>query len=266
MNIREYARPATLDEAYELIKKGRANRLIGGCTFLKRTKLNIKTAVDLMDCGLDYITEDNEAVHIGAYASLHEVETSQAVRQAAGSMLEEAMSHLIGVQLRNQIRIGAHVASRYGFSDIIPTLLALNARVCFFKGGEKTLWAYMQEKITPKTPRDILTEIILPKENRRGKTQMMRLSYADYSIFCMSVSRAENGWILAGGNFPGPARLAEEVMAEMNQPGAFIGDPDYWAQKTADSFTFGSNWRGSAEYRRELCRIFTGRAIEELRG
>ncbi len=265
MNIREYARPATLEEAYELIKKGRANRLIGGCTFLQRTHLNIKTAVDLMDCGLDYITEDETAVHIGAYATLREIEVSPIIQQVAGSMLTDALSHLIGVQLRNQIRIGAHVASRFGFSDIIPTLLALNARVVFFKGGEKTLWAYMQEKRTPKTPRDILTEIIIPKEGRRGKTQMMRLSYADYSIFCMAVSYAGTGWILAGGNFPGPAKLAEEVMAAMNTQGASIRDPELFAQKTADSFTFGSNWRGSAEYRYELCRIFTRRAIEELR-
>ena len=63
---------------------------------------------------------------------------------------------------------------RFGFSDIIPTLLAMNASLRFYRGGVKRLWAYMNED-APE--RDILLEIVLPKEGRRTKVQMMRLSY-----------------------------------------------------------------------------------------
>ena len=266
MIIQDYVRAASLEEAYELIAKGRANRVIGGCTFLKRTRMRIKTAVDLIDCGLDYIRDEENCVRIGAYTSLREIETSEVIRAAAGDMLYEAVKHLIGVQLRSQITIGAHVASRFGFSDIIPTLLALNARVVFYKGGEKTLWEYMQENRTPKTPRDILTEIVLPKEGRTGVTQMMRLSYADYSIFCAAVSHAPNGWIVAAGNFPGLARLAEPLMEKLD--GMPVKEAAAKAkeigQKTAEYFTFGTNYRGSAEYRRDLCRTFVRRAVLEI--
>ena len=276
MIIQEYRRAASLEEAYELIAKGRANRIIGGCTFLKRTRMRIKTAVDLIDCGLDYIKDEADCVRIGAYTSLREIETSGIVREVAGDMLYEAVKHLIGVQLRSQITIGAHVASRFGFSDIIPTLLALNAKVVFYKGGERSLWDYMQETRTPKTPRDILTEIVLPKEGRIGKTQMMRLSYADYSILCIAVSHApasagedgtqRGGWIVAGGNFPGLARLAEPVMEKLNAMSAAeaAAEAERIAGETARYFTFGSNYRGSAEYRRELCRVFVRRAVEEI--
>ena len=65
MQIREYQKPATLDEAYALLVKGKTNRILGGCTFLKRTNVKIGTAIDLSACGLDYIRETEEAVMIG---------------------------------------------------------------------------------------------------------------------------------------------------------------------------------------------------------
>ena len=182
MQIREYQKPATLDEAYALLVKGKTNRILGGCTFLKRTNVKIGTAIDLSACGLDYIRETEEAVMIGAYTSLRDIETSAVILENFGPALREVLEHLIGVQLRNVITIGAHVASRFGFSDIIPTLLAMNASLRFYRGGVKSLWAYMNED-APE--RDILLEIVLPKEGRRTKVQMMRLSYNDYSIFLL---------------------------------------------------------------------------------
>ena len=68
MQIREYQKPATLDEAYALLVKGKTNRILGGCTFLKRTNVKIGTAIDLSACGLDYIRETEEAVMIGLLA------------------------------------------------------------------------------------------------------------------------------------------------------------------------------------------------------
>lgn len=261
MQIREYVKPADLDEAYALLMKGKTNRILGGCTFLKRTNLKIGTAIDLKDCDLDYIRETEEAVCIGAYTSLREIEVSEAVRREFGTVLSEPLEHLIGVQLRNLITIGAHVASRFGFSDIIPALLVLNARVKFFHCGEKFLWDYMREE---RPEKDIMTEIILPKEGRRSKIQMMRLSYNDYSIFCLAASRVQNNWIVSAGGFPGRAKLAAEVMEKMNRTCVTKRNAPALAQELAEGFRFGSNYRGSAEYRRELCRVFAQRAIEEL--
>ena len=196
--------------------------------------MKIGTAIDLSACGLDYIRETEEAVMIGAYTSLRDIETSAVILENFGPALREVLEHLIGVQLRNVITIGAHVASRFGFSDIIPTLLAMNASLRFYRGGVKSLWAYMNEDVPE---RDILVEIVLPKEGRRTKVQMMRLSYNDYSIFCLAASRVKENWINAAGVLPG------RITAE---------------------YRFGTNYRGTAEYRRTLCEVFARRAIEEL--
>lgn len=261
MQIHDYARAADLGEAYALLTKSQGNRLIGGCTFLRRTNTRIATAVDLQDCGLNYIHKTENAILLGAYTSLREIEISAIIHGSFGTMLSDPLEHLIGIQLRNQITIGAHVASRFGFSDIIPTLLAMNARVRFYHSGEMSLRSYMQ---LDRPERDILTEIVLPLEGRRGKVQMIRRSYSDYSIFCLAASCADGDWIVSAGVLPGRAKLAERTMEKMNSHKVARSDATALANEIAGEFKIGSNRYSSAEYRRELCRVFARRAIEEL--
>ena len=261
MLIREYLCPETLEEAYDLLTKRKTNRIIGGCTFLNRTNINVGTAIDLRRCNLDYILEREEEIAIGAYTSLRKMETSETLLYWYGTALREAMEHLIGVQLRNAITIGAHVASRFGFSDIIPTLLALNALIRFFHRGILTLQDYLAER---KPERDILVEILLPRERIRCVVQSVRKSYNDYSAFCLAISRSKKGWTITGGIFPGRAKLAAALMNEMNLHPVKREDAPTIAQKLLGEFTFGTNYRASAEYRREICGVFARRGIEAL--
>lgn len=52
ITIREYARPATLEEAWQLNQK-RPNRVLGGMLWLKMEKISVGTAIDLSALGLD---------------------------------------------------------------------------------------------------------------------------------------------------------------------------------------------------------------------
>ena len=56
ITIREYARPATLEEAWQLNQK-RPNRVLGGMLWLKMEKISVGTAIDLSALGLDTIEE-----------------------------------------------------------------------------------------------------------------------------------------------------------------------------------------------------------------
>jgi len=261
MIIQNYVKPANLEEAYALLVKSKGNRLLGGGTFLKRTHLRVANAIDLSDCGLDYLKKEKDGLHIGAYTSLRKLETSEEVLTQCGNVLKDPLSHLIGVQLRNQITIGGHVAPRFGFSDIIPALMILDAKLEFYHRGEISLISYMEEE---KPEKDILTEIFIPEEGRKGKMQSMRISYNDYSVFGLGVSRCKNSWIIAAGNFPGRAKCASAVMKETEGRKVTKKDAGMLSGKIAESFVYGSNYRGSAEYRKELCRVFARRAIEEL--
>ena len=68
MTIREYARPATLEEAWQLNQK-KPNRVLGGMLWLKMEKINVGTAIDLSALGLDTIEETDTEILIGAMAT-----------------------------------------------------------------------------------------------------------------------------------------------------------------------------------------------------
>jgi CO/xanthine dehydrogenase FAD-binding subunit len=263
MQIREYRRAASLEEAWTLLQESKDNLILGGGVFLRKTKRRINIAVDLVDCGLNYIRETGAELLIGAYTCLRDIETSALLQREFGDVFREVLQHLIGVQLRNHITIGAHVYARFGFSDIIPLLLALNAGIRLFRRGEMTLKDFMgAEARTIKD--DILTEIRIPREGRKTKVQMMRNSYADYSILCLAVSRSGDDWIIVAGARPGGAAFAERAMSRLGSAKVSGEAIPALAGEIAGEFRFGGNFRSSAEYRRELCRIFARRALEEL--
>ena len=69
MTIREYKRVESLEEAWELNQK-KANRVIGGMIWLKMSRGNVGTAIDISGLGLDQIEETEDAFEIGAMVTL----------------------------------------------------------------------------------------------------------------------------------------------------------------------------------------------------
>ncbi|MDD3794455.1 MAG: FAD binding domain-containing protein, partial [Lachnospiraceae bacterium] len=59
MKIKQYVRPASLEEAYELNQKKSA-RILGGMLWMRLGRGMVQTAVDLSGLGLDQIVETQE--------------------------------------------------------------------------------------------------------------------------------------------------------------------------------------------------------------
>lgn len=138
ITIREYARPATLEEAWQLNQK-RPNRVLGGMLWLKMEKISVGTAIDLSALGLDTIEETDTEFAIGAMATLRSLETHAALNAATNGAMREAVRHIVGVQFRNCATVGGSVFGRFGFSDVLTLLLALDARVVLQGAGELSL-------------------------------------------------------------------------------------------------------------------------------
>ena len=78
----QYVRAQSLDEAYELYQK-KPNFVLGGMLWLKMKNKTLGTAIDLCDLGLDRIDEDENEFRIGAYATLRQIETHEALNARA---------------------------------------------------------------------------------------------------------------------------------------------------------------------------------------
>ncbi|WP_425058702.1 hypothetical protein SCACP_33580 [Sporomusa carbonis] len=259
--LNNVAQPDTLHDAYRILTEKKSNTVLGGCAYLRMGSQIIHTGVDLSKLGLHYIKEADDCIEMGAMATLRDVETNPALFKYFNGVLPKAVGSIIGVQFRNVVTVGASVFSRYGFSDFITALMALDTEVELYHGGRMTLPRFMDRR----RAKDILTKVIVHKTNRQAAYQALRNSKSDYPILTVAVSRLEDDWKIAVGARPTRARLAVQAAKRLVTGGTVTSDViGQAAQIAAEELPFGTNMRGSAEYRRAMCHVLVKRAIAEV--
>lgn len=256
------AQPDTLAAAYKVLKEKRSNAVLGGCAYLRMGSQVINTGVDLSKLGLKYIKEQDNCIEIGAMTSFREVETNQALTKYAGGVLSKAVAGVVGVQFRNVVTVGASVFMRYGFSDLLTALLALDAEVELVQGGRLTLAAFLD---MPRS-KDILTKIIIHKTKGQAAYQALRNSAGDYPLVTVAVSQLDGEWKIAVGARPTRAKLAIQAATLLTTAGNDITAEvvAQAAQTAVDELPFGSNRRASAIYRQAVAQTLIKRAIAEV--
>ena len=250
MTIREYARPATLEEAWQLNQK-KPNRVLGGMLWLKMEKINVGTAIDLSALGLDTIEETDTEILIGAMATLRDLETNAALNAYTAGAVREAVRHIVGVQLRNLATVGGSLYSRFGFSDVLTMFLVLDAQVELYKGGIVPLSEYAER---PKD-RDILVRVIVPKRKAKFNYQSVRISQTDLPVLTCASVKDENGYRFAIGARPARAQIYAQPVDKT---------AEQMAEVVRAEIKTGSSLRGSAEYRRHLAGVLVRRAAHAL--
>lgn len=255
--IREVIQPETAQEAFEILMKRRNNTLLGGGTFLRMGSRAIGTAVDLSKLGLKHICEQDGNIEIGAMATLRDVEINPLTTDCFNGILAEAVRNVIGVQFRNVATVGASVFSKYGFSDLLTALAALDTSVELFKGGRMPLADFLEKPFE----RDLLTKVIIKKNDRIAAYQSLRNSASDYPVLNAAVSRLGNTWIIAVGARPNVAAVAYQASQALSENGITV---EAAADLAAEELSFGTNMRGSKEYRKAMCPVLVKRAVTEV--
>lgn len=257
LTIKNYIAPNTLDEAYEILMKNRKNAVLGGCGFLKLGSKKINTAIDLCNLNLNYIVENEEEILIGADTSLRELEESEIIKNYCGGVISEGVSNILGVQFRNMAKVGASVFSKYGFSDLIPSLLVLDAKIRLYNRGIVNLKDFLEEKYK----KDILIEIILPKKEGMAVFDSLRKTSGDFSIINGAMYRGDNGeYRIALGSRPRVAKLASEGGLALEK-----GESLEKVHKIVlEEVSFGTNIRASKEYRMDMSKVLIHRMYMKL--
>lgn len=127
--------------------------------WLRLCSPRIQNAIDLSGLDLDYIKETEEAFEIGAMCSLRSLETHPELEAYFCGAIKESVRHIVGVQFRNQATVGGSIYGRFGFSDVLTCLLALDTEVVLVHAGKMTLAEFADRK----RDRDILEKIIIKK-------------------------------------------------------------------------------------------------------
>jgi carbon-monoxide dehydrogenase medium subunit len=262
----EYFEPRTLDEAAKLVSSGNAQVLAGGTDLLVEIKeqlrrvdrvVNIKRIPGMT--GLSY--DAREGLRIGALVTARQVELFPVVSEKYPSLLQ-AVRELGSIQVRNRATIVGNVCRASPSADTLPPLIAdgaaakihgaRGARTAlleeFFKGPGKTVLQ----------PDELVTEITLPPPPpHTGKA--MELATVGVAV---SLTLNADVKIVLGAVAPTPIRAttAEDVLQDRKLNDELI---EKAANAAADQSRPISNVRASAEYRRDMVRVLTRRALEQ---
>ena len=269
----QYVRAQSLDEAYELYQK-KPNFVLGGMLWLKMKNRTLGTAIDLCDLGLDQIDEDENEFRIGAYATLRQIETHEALNAYTHGAIAESVRHIVGVQFRNVATVGGSIWGRFGFSDVMTIFRALGAKVQLHKAGIMDLDEFAA---LPRTTRDVLVSVIVPK-NAKGVVYLsQRNQSTDFPVLTCAVANRSGRYVAVIGASPYMAEpvwdedgILDGIADAKTDSNAALTDNsennakiDKFAEYVAEHIRFGSNIRAGAEYREIICRVLTRRAVTQ---
>lgn len=252
MIFKNYQKPKTIEEAYELLLSDASNVIIGGGAWLKLLPTKIVSVIDLSDLGLNQIKHSKDAIEIGANTTLRMVETSDVIKHHANGILTDAIHQIMGMNIRNIATIGGSVMGKYSFSDILTPLLVLNTHLVFYKQGEISLQDFLNTK---KFPKDILLTIKLYKEPVTGYFKSVKKTALDFPVLNIAISKGESLKIAVGSR-PGQAVRAYEAEK--------LTDLEGITDAVIKEISLSSNNRASKEYREELLKVYIKRGIREV--
>lgn len=260
LSFREYIRVQSLDEAYALCKK-KSNVILGGMLWLKMQNRQVGAAIDLTDLGLDTIVETEDAFQIGAMVSLRQLETHAGLDALSQGAIRQALRYIVGVQFRNTATVGGSVFGRYGFSDVLTVLMALDATVVLHGRGRVPI----AEFAAMPYERDLLTHIIVPKASRSTVYVSQRNTKTDFPVLTCAVSECKGEYQCVIGARPMRAVLISDTDGILRD-GLTQARATRFAEMVSDAVTVGGNLRGSAQYRKKIANVLVYRALMQLGG
>lgn len=248
--VGRYVRARSLEEAYELRQK-KGSAVLGGGMWLRLGHRNIPLLIDLCDLNLDQISETGDEFSIGAMTCLREIEIHPGLKEHFGDVFHEALRHIVGVQFRNGATLGGSVYGRFGFSDVLTLLMAMDAQAEFFQEGRVPVECLAGRP----AERDILTAVYIRKNIGPVFYASQRLSQTDLPLLNCAVAAGTFGVRAAVGARPFRAQCRQwDHIPSQEEVRDFAG-----------SLHYGSDMRAGAQYRNHLAEVFMNRGVQMLR-
>jgi carbon-monoxide dehydrogenase medium subunit len=274
----DYLAPTTLEEAVALLDRHgeQAKILAGGQSLLPLLKLRLGQVGLLVDLGrvpgLEYIKEEGGFLRIGAATRESALERSELVRSKYPILLDTA-SVIADPLVRNRATVGGNLAHGDPANDHPATMLALGATlVARGPKGERTIPIerfFTGLFSTALAPNEILTEVRIPvpPPGSGGAYLKLERKVGDFATAASAVQlvlgaggRIEQVGIAltAMGEVPVKAADAEASLRGKTPDPVVVAEAARLASRAANPTV---DRRGSVEYKREMARVLTGRAL-----
>jgi carbon-monoxide dehydrogenase medium subunit len=264
----DYARPDSLDAAVALLAErgDEATIMAGGHSLLPVMKLRLAAPELIVDIGrlreLNYVKVDGDEVAIGAGTRHHDLEVSDVL--AAEVPLLPAVARTVGdPQVRHRGTIGGSLAHGDPASDLPAAVLALDGTIVLRSPrGQRSVPAtefWTGVFTTAKEPDELIVEIRVPRTGSAGWAYEKFTRRAnDWAIVAVAVVDGRVGLVNMGST-PLRASATEAALAE----GKSIAEA---AALAAEGTEPPTDTAGTPEYRKNLARVLTRRALETAAG
>jgi len=274
----EYHTPGSIKEATALLARlgDDAKVLSGGQSLIPLMKLRLSSPRHVVDIngieGLDGVREADGFLRIGALTRESDLEESEIVRTRY-PLLHDTCKVIADPLVRNLATVGGNLAHADPANDHPATMLALGAEiVAVGTKGERTIpiTAFFTGPFaTALRPDEILVEIRIPTPPARSGGAYLKLErkVGDFATAAVAVHIV----LSAGGTCdqvgigltnvgltPIKATQAEAALKGKRPDAATIKQA---AELAAAAAQPSDDLRGSAEYKKDLVRVLTARAL-----
>ena len=273
----QYHAPTTLDEALSLLDDygPEAKVLAGGQSLIPLMKLQLAAPAHIVDInripGLADVREENGNLHIGCLTRESDLDSSELVRTAY-PILHDTTSVIADPLVRNMATVGGNLAHGDPANDHPATMVALGASVVATgSGGERVIPVagfFDGPLSTVLAQGEILTGIRVPRPPAGSGNAYLKLErkVGDYATAGVAVAITMSGGVCqqAGigltnaGLTPVKAASAESFLAGKQLDDETIREAARLAAAEAQPM---ADLRGSEEYKRDMVRVLTGRAL-----
>jgi len=279
----ELINATSVQEATTLLaQKGSSARLLAGGTDLmleleRGQRPDLQTIIDISRIpGLDEIWEDAEGnIHLGALVTHNQCAASPLLRQKAYPLARAAWE--VGApQIRNRGTVAGNLLTASPANDTITPLMALDAWLTLQSVRGKRQVAlqdfYLGVRKTVLQADEMLVEIAFKglKQNQKGTFVKVALRRAQaISVINLAIvlelegSTVKNASLTLGAVAPTivHAREAEAFLVGKALTEETLEEAALLAQQAAKPI---DDIRASADYRREMVRVFTLRGLKSL--
>ncbi len=276
----DYVAPRSLEEALRLLADSGENAklLAGGHSLVPLLKLRLARAGLLIDLtripGLNAIRQEKDRIAIGALATHFEIESSDLLKKQC-PLLPQTAREIADVQVRNLGTIGGSLAHADPSADWPAATLALGAEMVLQRSdGDRRLTAdefFRGAMATAVEPYEILTAIRVPVFQRRYGSAYLKVSQqaSGFAIVGVAVSltldakgrcEAIGIGITGLGEKAFRAAAVEECLHGSKLTAKLI---EASASRAGDGIEPLDDLHASAEFRADLARVYTVRAIQQ---
>lgn len=272
----DYAAPTSVDGALGLLAEhgDDAKVLAGGQSLLPVLRMRLNAPGIVVDISgieeLKGITEEGDAVRIGAGTTYQDILDSDLVREHLG-LLHQAVSEIADPQIRHRGTLCGALAHADPAGDAGAPVLALDgAMVVRGPEGERTVPAeefFVDLFETAVQDGELLTAVVIPKHTGWGShyEKFVRVSHQWAIVGVAAAVRSEGGTIAEArvgltnmGSTPLRARSVEEALVGRAATEEAVAEV---CSQVGEGTDPPSDLNGQADYRRHVAGVLTRRAV-----